>query len=139
MPNATANHQRSQPPRPADATAVPRTTAVYDHRRTGIRRNSRNQPFAVRDQSRPPPMRPTILTISIVILERSSIACSMRVPKATLSPNGWGRASMDRRLWYLIAGTRGGINRARILWSLHEMPYKPNHPATQPALDQQPV
>ena len=30
---------------------------------------------------------------------------------------------MDRRLWYLIAGTRGGINRARILWSLHERPY----------------
>src|SRR5207249_7648385 len=131
----TANHNRSNPPRSADATAVPRTTAVYDQRRTGIRRNSRNQPFAVRDQSRPPPNRPTILTISIVILERSAIACSMRVPKATLLPNGWGRASMDRRLWYLIARTRGGINRARILWSLHERPYNANDLATRLALD----
>src|SRR5438046_9276513 len=80
-------------------------------------------------------MRPTILTISIVILERSAIACSMRVPKATLSPNGWGRASMDRRLWYLIAGTRGGTNRARTLWSLHARPYNANHLATRLALD----
>ena len=42
---------------------------------------------------------------------------------------------MDRRLWYLIAGTRGGINRARILWSLHERPYNANDLATQLALD----
>jgi len=42
---------------------------------------------------------------------------------------------MDRRLWYLIAGTRGGINRARILWSLHERPYNANDLATQRALD----
>src|SRR5438552_15065579 len=80
-------------------------------------------------------MRPTILTISIVILERSAIACSMCVPKATLLPNGWGRASMDRRLWYLIAGTRGGLNRARILSSLPERPYNANDLATPPALD----
>ncbi len=33
---------------------------------------------------------------------------------------------MDRRLWHLIAGTRGGINRARILWSLRERPHNAN-------------
>ncbi len=42
---------------------------------------------------------------------------------------------MDRRLWYLIAGTRGGINRARILWSLHDRPRNANDLATQLGLD----
>src|SRR2546430_17565446 len=59
----------------------------------------------------------------------------MRVPQPTLSPNGWGRHPMDRRLWYLIAGTRGGINRDRILWILHDRPHKANDLATQLALD----
>ena len=42
---------------------------------------------------------------------------------------------MDKRLWYLIAGTRGGINRARILWTLHDRPYNANDLATRLALD----
>src|SRR5437870_331087 len=96
-----------------------------------MRRNSRNHPFAVRSRARPPCTSATILTISIVILERSRIGCSMRVPQPTLSPNGWGRHPMDRRLWYLIAGTRGGINRARILWILHDRPHYANYLATQ--------
>src|SRR5438132_8973707 len=42
---------------------------------------------------------------------------------------------MDRRLWYFIAGTRGGINRARILWILHDRPHNANDLATQLTLD----
>jgi DNA-binding transcriptional ArsR family regulator len=42
---------------------------------------------------------------------------------------------MDRRLWYLIAATRGGINRGRILRILHERPYNANDLATQLTLD----
>ncbi|HEY7589147.1 MAG TPA: winged helix-turn-helix domain-containing protein [Thermoplasmata archaeon] len=41
----------------------------------------------------------------------------------------------DRRLWYLIAGTRGGINRARILWALHERPFNANDLAGHLDLD----
>ncbi len=49
-----------------------------------------------------------------------------------IAPQGYGRAKgvggspVDRRLWYLIAGTRGGINRARILSSLREQPHNAN-------------
>src|SRR5439155_349717 len=132
---ATANHVGSNPPTPTIATAVPRMTAVYDQSKTGIRRNSRNQPFAVRSKAPPPLASATILTISIVILERLFIGCSMRVPQPTLSPNGWGRHSMDRRLWYLIAGTRGGINRARIFLIIHDRPPNANDPATKRTLD----
>ncbi|MEK6988099.1 MAG: winged helix-turn-helix domain-containing protein, partial [Candidatus Thermoplasmatota archaeon] len=42
---------------------------------------------------------------------------------------------MDRRLWYLIAGTRGGINRARILWSLRNRPHNANDLAEFLGLD----
>src|SRR5437879_13718762 len=132
---ATANHVGSNPPTPTIATAVPRMTAVYDQSRTGIRRNSRNQPFAVRSKAPPPLASATILTISIVILERLFIGCSMRVPQPTLSPNGWGRHSMDRRLWYLIAGTRRALNRGPILWILHDRPHKANDLATPITLD----
>ncbi|HWM50459.1 MAG TPA: winged helix-turn-helix domain-containing protein [Thermoplasmata archaeon] len=31
-------------------------------------------------------------------------------------------AALRQLLWYLIAGTRGGVNRARILEALHERP-----------------
>ena len=33
---------------------------------------------------------------------------------------------MKRVLWWLIAGTRGGINRARIILALNERPYNAN-------------
>ncbi|MGB9978792.1 ArsR/SmtB family transcription factor [Methanobacterium sp.] len=33
---------------------------------------------------------------------------------------------MRRLLWYLIAGTRGGINRAKIIKLLNERPYNVN-------------
>ncbi len=54
-------------------------------------------------------------------------------PKAW--PRSWGDPPMDRRLWYLIAGTRGGINRARILHALRERPHNANDLAGVLALD----
>ena len=33
---------------------------------------------------------------------------------------------MNQILWWLIAGSRGGINRARIILALHERPYNAN-------------
>lgn len=33
---------------------------------------------------------------------------------------------MKRMLWYLIAGTRGGVNRAKIINYLHERPFNAN-------------
>src|SRR5439155_1263922 len=45
------------------------------------------------------------LTIGIVILERSRMGSSMDVPEPRLPQDGWGRRFMDKRLWYLIAGT----------------------------------
>ncbi|MDO5852181.1 MAG: winged helix-turn-helix domain-containing protein [Methanobacteriaceae archaeon] len=33
---------------------------------------------------------------------------------------------MKRILWYLIAGTKGGVNRAKIINSLHDQPYNLN-------------
>src|SRR2546426_7209 len=100
-----------------------------------MRRNSRNHPFARRAQSRRRGTVAISLTIAIVILEASGMRCPMGVPQPKLSENGWGRRFMDKRLWYLIAGTRGGINRARILWTLHDRPYNANDLATRLALD----
>jgi DNA-binding transcriptional ArsR family regulator len=44
---------------------------------------------------------------------------------------------MDTRrlLWWLLAGSRGGINRARILLALHDMPSNANQLAEQLGLD----
>jgi len=33
---------------------------------------------------------------------------------------------MRRVIWWLIVGTKGGVNRARILRALHERPYNAN-------------
>ncbi len=33
---------------------------------------------------------------------------------------------MKRLLWWLIAGTKGGVNRARIIKALHDRPYNAN-------------
>ncbi len=38
-------------------------------------------------------------------------------------------------LWYLIAGTRGGINRARIIHALHDRPYNANQLSKHLGLD----
>ena len=40
-----------------------------------------------------------------------------------------------RLLWWLIAGTRGGVNRARIMILLHERPYNTNQLAELLKLD----
>ena len=42
---------------------------------------------------------------------------------------------MDKRLWYLIAATRGGINRARILMTLRDRPFNANDLAGRLSLD----
>ena len=59
----------------------------------------------------------------------------MPAPRPTLSKNGWARGFMDKRLWYLIAATRGGINRARILRTLHDRPCNANDLAGRLGLD----
>src|SRR2546427_10158103 len=100
-----------------------------------MRRNSRNHPFALRVQRGAGGMAAKSLTIGIVILERSRMGASMDVPEPRLPQEGWGRRFMDKRLWYLIAGTRGGINGAGIVWTLHERPYTANDLATGLALD----
>lgn len=40
-----------------------------------------------------------------------------------------------RLLWWLIAGTRGGVNRARIILALHDLPSNANQLADQLGLD----
>lgn len=42
---------------------------------------------------------------------------------------------MKKLLWWLIAGTRGGINRARLIRALHERPYNANQLAELLELD----
>jgi DNA-binding MarR family transcriptional regulator len=42
---------------------------------------------------------------------------------------------MEKALWYLIAGTRGGENRARIVRSLLDRPKNPNQLADDLSLD----
>src|SRR6266568_2583250 len=74
-----------------------------------MRRNSRNHPFAFRVQRGSGGMAAKSLTIGIVILERSRMGFSMDVPQPRYPQDGWGRRFRDKRLWYLIAGTRGGI------------------------------
>jgi DNA-binding transcriptional ArsR family regulator len=42
---------------------------------------------------------------------------------------------MKRVLWYLIAGSRGGTNRARIIQALHDRPYNVNQLSLELDLD----
>ncbi len=42
---------------------------------------------------------------------------------------------LNRRLWHLIAGTRGGVNRARIIWLLRESPANANVISARLGLD----
>jgi DNA-binding transcriptional ArsR family regulator len=42
---------------------------------------------------------------------------------------------MKKILWWLIAGTKGGINRARIINELHERPYNANQLSEKLELD----
>jgi DNA-binding transcriptional ArsR family regulator len=42
---------------------------------------------------------------------------------------------MKRVLWYLIAGSRGGINRARIIQALRDRPYNVNQLSLELDLD----
>ena len=42
---------------------------------------------------------------------------------------------MKRILWYLIAGSRGGTNRARIVKALHDRPYNVNQLSQELDLD----
>src|SRR5437667_11038903 len=100
-----------------------------------MRRNSRNHPFAFRVQRGSGGMAAKSLTIGIVILERSRMGFSMDVPQPRYPQDGWGPRFMDKRLWYLIAANRGGINRARILWTLHDRPYNAKNLAARLALD----
>jgi len=44
-------------------------------------------------------------------------------------------AALRQLLWYLIAGTRGGMNRARIIEALHERPYNANQLSETLGLD----
>ncbi len=42
---------------------------------------------------------------------------------------------MKRLLWWLIAGTKGGMNRARIIMILHDRPYNANQLTEKLGLD----
>jgi DNA-binding transcriptional ArsR family regulator len=42
---------------------------------------------------------------------------------------------MNKILWWLIAGTKGGINRARIVNEIHKRPYNANQLAEKLKLD----
>ncbi len=50
-----------------------------------------------------------------------------------MSSTGW--KNTKRMLWWLIAGTRGGVNRARIMNLLHKRPYNANQLAELLKLD----
>jgi DNA-binding MarR family transcriptional regulator len=59
----------------------------------------------------------------------------MIAPQGQVTVRAWGGPVLDKRLWFLLAGTRGGVNRARILQSLHDRPLNANDLASRLHLD----
>jgi len=59
----------------------------------------------------------------------------MIAPQGQVTVRAWGGSVLDKRLWYLLAGTRGGVNRARILRVLRDRPLNANDLAGRLGLD----
>ncbi len=59
----------------------------------------------------------------------------MIAPQGQVTVRAWGGSVLDKRLWYLLAGTRGGLNRARILHLLRDRPCNANDLAGRLSLD----
>ncbi len=59
----------------------------------------------------------------------------MIAPQGHVTVRAWGGSVLDKRLWYLLAGTRGGVNRARILRILRDRPLNANDLAGRLGLD----
>ena len=59
----------------------------------------------------------------------------MIAPQGQVTVRAWGGPVLDKRLWFLLAGTRGGANRARILRILRERPLNANDLAGRLHLD----
>ena len=59
----------------------------------------------------------------------------MIAPQGQVTVRAWGGSVLDKRLWYLLAGTRGGPNRARILHRLKDRPLNANDLAGRLGLD----
>ncbi len=59
----------------------------------------------------------------------------MIAPQGQVTVRAWGGPVLDKRLWFLLAGTRGGANRARILRILRDRPLNANDLAGRLHLD----
>ncbi len=59
----------------------------------------------------------------------------MIAPQGQVTVRAWGGSILDKRLWYLLAGTRGGLNRGRILHILRERPLNANDLSGRLGLD----
>ncbi len=59
----------------------------------------------------------------------------MIAPPGQVRGRAWGGPVLDKRLWYLLAGTRGGLNRARILRTLRDRPLNAHDLAGRLGLD----
>jgi len=59
----------------------------------------------------------------------------MIAPQGQVTVRAWGGSVLDKRLWYLLAGTRGGLNRGRILQVIHERPMNANDLSGRLGLD----
>jgi DNA-binding transcriptional ArsR family regulator len=59
----------------------------------------------------------------------------MIAPQGQVTVRAWGGSVLDKRLWYLLAGTRGGLNRGRILKVLRDRPLNANDLSGRLGLD----